>query len=454
MPAARATVVAYGVPAFGVMAATTLFYAYFVKYATDVLLVPAGAMGALYLANRVWDAVTDPLVGHLSDGTRSRLGRRRPWIVASVVPLVAFTWAAWAPPESLDGGALVLWVGAAMLGFSTATTLFQVPHNALGAELAADYHGRTRVFASREYFAVVGAALALFLGVGALTRTADPRAAALRVAGALAAAMVVGIAAALPFLRERADYQARPAPRLATALRDIAANPHARTILGMAAVLQMGGGAASVLSPYVVDDVIGAREHTRIVYLTLMTAQLAAIPLWTRVATRLGKKHAWLGAMAVGMIGYAMILFVREGDLVLLCAATVFTASLHAAAIVVGYSVIADVVDWDELRTGERKEASYYAVYHFLFKAASGAMGMIAGFGLQWAGYDPSPEALEQPLVVKRAMTAMLGGIPLACIACGAALFTRYRLSAEEHARIRAALDARAAGPLAAESSR
>ncbi|MEE3330130.1 MAG: MFS transporter, partial [Myxococcota bacterium] len=157
----RVPVVAYGLPAFGVMGATVLFTAYIVKYSTDVLLVPAGVMGVLFAVGRLWDGVTDPLVGFLSDRTETRWGRRRPWMVASVLPLALFGWMAWAPPLTLEGGWLVAWMAVAVLGFSTATTLFFVPHNALGAELVEDYTRRTSVFAAREYFTVSASLLSL-----------------------------------------------------------------------------------------------------------------------------------------------------------------------------------------------------------------------------------------------------------------------------------------------------
>jgi len=439
----RVPVVAYGLPAFGVMGATVLFTAYIVKYSTDVLLVPAGVMGVLFAVGRLWDGVTDPLVGFLSDRTETRWGRRRPWMVASVVPLALFGWMAWAPPLALEGNGLVVWMAVAVLGFSTATTLFFVPHNALGAELVEDYTRRTSVFAAREYFTVSASLLSLGGGVLWLTTSEDPRHAALMLTLGTSGIIALSMLASMPRLPERREFLGRGSAHPLDALRDTFANPHARTVFAMVLILHMGGGASAVLSPFVMDDVIGAREHTGTVYIVHMVVQLLTIPVWTGLARRVGKKTTWIAAMCCGMVGYAMILFVGEGDLVWMCIASGFTASLHAAGVVIGYSVVADVIDYDELQTGERKEGSYYAVYHFLYKSASGLMAAVAGLAIQQAGYDGSAEVVEQSALVKRTITGLLGGIPLGCIAIGLILFTRYKLTGEEHARIRAALDER-----------
>lgn len=434
--------VAYGFPTLGVLTANVLFAAYIVKYATDVLLVPIGAMGVLFALQRVWDAVTDPLAGYWSDKTRTRWGRRRPWLVASIAPLALFGWMAWSPPLALEGTALTVWMGVAMFGFSTGTTAFLVPHQALGAELTDDPHQRTRVFAWREAFGVTGAALALVGGIGVLTNVDDPRSAALWITLGTSALILVTVLVSLPFLHERPEYQGRGGEGPFRAIRDTFRNPHARVVFLMVLILHMGGGASAVLSPFIMDYVIGDEEHTNVIFMAHISAQFASIPIWTALSNRRGKKAAWLTAIAAGMVGYSMILFVGHGDLILMAAASALTGTLHAASVVVGYSIVADLVDWDELQTGERKEGSYYAVYHFLFKSASGVMAMVAGTTLAWSGFVPGQEQTE---LVKNLMTTMLGGIPFSCLLIGAILFRRYRFTSEEHARVRAQLDARGA---------
>jgi len=440
--------IAYGFPVLGVMTANVLFAAYIVKYSTGVLLVDVGVMGLLFALQRVWDAVTDPLVGYLSDRTRTRWGRRRPWMAVSVLPLALFGWMLWAPPESVQGGWLVVWLAVAMFGFSTGTTLFLVPHQALGAELADAGAARTNVFAWREFFAVSGTAIALVGFVWVLTNTPDPRAAAQWITLGTSLLIAVTVAVSLPGLSERKDYQGRSLANPFEAIADTFRNPHARVVFGMVLILHMGGGASAVLSPFIMDYVIGQPENTFLVFLAHISAQFIAIPIWTALARRVGKKGTWQTAMVVGLTGYTMILFVGHGDLLLMSAASALTGTMHAAGVVVGFAIVADIVDYDELQTGQRKEGSYYAVYHLLYKSASGLMAMAAGAALAYTGFVPNQEQTD---LVKGVMTGMLGGVPGSCVLVGFILLMRYRLTEERHAEIRAALDARAAAAEAAD---
>ena len=108
------------------------------------LFVDPALLGWAIAIPRIFDAISDPLMGNISDNTRSRLGRRRSWMLASSVPVLVFSIMLWGPPRALEGTALLVWVGVAVLGFYTAYTVFGVPHMALGAELTHDTQERNR----------------------------------------------------------------------------------------------------------------------------------------------------------------------------------------------------------------------------------------------------------------------------------------------------------------------
>ncbi len=141
---------AYSAPriAFGIMG--ILFATYLMKFSTDVLLIAPAVMGMLIAASRLWDAVSDPLVGYLSDNTRSRYGRRRIWMFYSAIPIGIGLIMMWSPPTGLVNLELVIWMGIALLVYETASTAFYVPHGALGVELTPNYHERTRLFGYKE----------------------------------------------------------------------------------------------------------------------------------------------------------------------------------------------------------------------------------------------------------------------------------------------------------------
>lgn len=121
---------AYAAPAVAYGFYANFMIVYVMKYSTDVLLISASVVGALFGFARLWDTVSDPLMGHLSDRTRTRLGRRRPWILVGSMPLALFGVMIFTQPQFLSQTALGIWVGIALIGVYTAMTAVQVPHYA------------------------------------------------------------------------------------------------------------------------------------------------------------------------------------------------------------------------------------------------------------------------------------------------------------------------------------
>ena len=140
----------YALPPVGAGYMFCLVTLYTMKFATDVLLIAPALMGTIYGISRFWDAISDPLVGYLSDKTKTRWGRRRPWLFGAIFPAGLTFWMLSAPPQDLSHTMLVVWMGVAIIGFFSAQTMFIVPHMSLGAELTDDYHERTKIFAARH----------------------------------------------------------------------------------------------------------------------------------------------------------------------------------------------------------------------------------------------------------------------------------------------------------------
>jgi GPH family glycoside/pentoside/hexuronide:cation symporter len=244
------TLLTYALPQLGVGYMFGLVILYLLKFSTDVLFIAPATMGLIFGISRLWDTIADPAAGYLSDRTRTRLGRRRPWFIASALPIALVFLALWAPPRSLAGAGLTLWMGAGVLLFYTATTIFNVPHTSLGAELTSSYHERTRVFAVRLACENAG----LFLAIGGLfllERAADPHAVALH--QALAAAVITTglIVWASIRLRERPEYQGRGCANPYAAFADVWRNPHARLLLGVFFIQELGFASLGTLLPYV-----------------------------------------------------------------------------------------------------------------------------------------------------------------------------------------------------------
>jgi GPH family glycoside/pentoside/hexuronide:cation symporter len=436
---------AYALPAAGMGYLSLLVSLYLFKYATDVLLIAPAAIGTIFLVGRVWDAVSDPLVGHLSDRTRTRIGRRRPWLIASVVPLAFFSLMPWLPPAALSGVALVLWVAGGLLLFETATTMLFVPHTALAAELTLDHHERTRVFAFRHVatglgFLLVAAALQL------MTTSDDKRATALVLVlgGGVGTGLLVLYAATR--VREIAAHSGRGGGRPFRAFFDVWRNPHSRLLLIVFLIESMGAATLGLLGPYVMEYVIGDESLFPRLLLSFFLPTVLFIPIALPLSRRLGKKNTWALGMAISGVAFGLLVFASgPADAWIIYVSGVGAGIGSAIGAMVGPSVQADVVDYDEYLTGERKEGVYFAVWSFARKCAGGIMGGITGIALQLVGFEPNVEQTESTKLALRSLFAFLPG---AGYAIGLVLFWRFGLDEKEHARVRLELDRRAAaGP-------
>ena len=431
---------AYCLPLLGMNGMGILFSVYLMMYSTDVLLIAPAAMGVIFGIGRVWDAISDPLAGYMSDRSTAVRGRRRSWLYASALPIGAAMVMLWSPPGLLTGATLVVWVGFAYILYETASTAFWVPHGALGMELTPDYHERTRLFAYRH----VVSSLGLGLGLGAvwLVRTAEqPREMALFVSlvgGALVAGMILFAAVRVP---EREEFQGRGAVNIGRAFGDVFRNPHGRLLVFVYAIETFGTASLGMLAPYVMKYVVNAPELTEVFIMMYVIPTLAFVPVWIWASKRVGKKRLWVFAMVATMLGYVTMFFVAEASYVAVFAVVSLLGIGSGCGAVVAPSVQADIVDYDEYMTGDRKEGAYVAVWNFLRKAAGGVTAMATGFVLQAVGYDG--EAEQQSATTQTAIMALIGLLPAACYAIAIVMFSRFSLDEPEHRRIVTALEAR-----------
>ncbi len=430
----------YGLPGLGVNFLFSLILILYMKFATDELGVAPGIMGGIFFVARIWDAVSDPVAGSLSDRTNSRLGRRKSWMLASSIPLALTAVAMWSPPTSLDGAALTLWIGVSVVAFYTAYTLFEVPHMALGAELTHDRVSRVRVFGARQLLRTIGLFIAGSLGAALLEDPADPRATGFwmaLVAGLFTLATIVFSVFRLP--AERQEYLGRGGQGILRSLRDVWRNRHARMLLFVFFLETMGAGAIGVLAPYVITYVVRTPELLSEMLVAYMVPALISIPLWVRLGGRFEKRRLWLAGIVLGAGGFGSLFFLEEGSYWLIFAAAATAGIGNGCGSTLGQALKADVIDMDEFDTGERKEGAYFAAWNFTSKLAAGVMMGVVGLSLQWVGFVPNE---AQAPMTEFTMRFLMGGVPFLGFGIAGLVLARFDLSEKEHARVRADIDA------------
>jgi Na+/melibiose symporter-like transporter len=423
-----ATLAAYGAPSFAFGFLLFFVQFYFLKFATDVLLLAPAVVSVLFGVAKLWDAISCPLVGSWSDRFRSRWGRRRPFLLGSL-PLLGGGFAMiWLAPTGLATAALIAWIAVALFAFFTAYDLYTLPHLALGAELSRDSHERARLFAVRQMSFTVGILLA-FGGIQVAMNADDQR----LVAGEVAVSAAIVAAAVLlvtPLaLRETASVGVRGGRGLLPAFRDVLSTGPARRLLAVELIESAGVGAVGTIAPYIAEYLLRRPDMVGVLPAAYVLSGVAAIPLWVRAARRFGSRRTWMLAMVMAAAAFGAIGWVGADDLVLLLALLAAAGAAMGCGTVLGKALLADVIDLDERRTGERKEGAYSAAATVALKVGAALSIAASGPIMTVTGFVPNAVQSADSLLGLRILFA---GLPCAGFLIGAWLFRGFSLEKDE----------------------
>jgi GPH family glycoside/pentoside/hexuronide:cation symporter len=434
-------------------------------YVTAVCGLPGGLAGAALSVGLVVDAVMDPLIGSLSDGWRSRLGRRIPFMMLGL-PLVAILFVLiFSLPTGLGEGALFAWLALLSVSLRISTSLFLLPYQALGAELSDDYSERSRIVAWRWGIGMLGALTAILLGFGVFFKGPlglSNRAAYTPFALALALIVIAGGLLSMRCAWATRDRFHLPAQvegsmlkRFPAEMGEVIRNRSFRILFGGALLFFVALGINLSLglhaNTYFWHLTSG---QTQMVTLASFAGLLAGAPLAGPLLARLEKRSV----VVIGMIGMMVaqggpallrllgLLPYEAGTLAaILSAVAAIGGALMAAAAIAFGSMMADAADEHEYLFGARREGLYFAGWAFATKAANGGGILIAGLVLQLIRFPAhSAGAADIPPSLPAHTVSALGFCygPGAALLTGAAVLTTllYKLDRTAHAAILAAL--------------
>jgi GPH family glycoside/pentoside/hexuronide:cation symporter len=441
-----ATKLAYAAPAFALAVVGIPVYVYLPKFYTDVVGIDITALGTILAGVRIFDAVTDPPMGYLSDRTLSRFGRRRPYIAIGALFVALFLFLLFTPPEGSPGFE-TLWFGTCIYALFLFWTVVTVPYEALGPEITFDYHERNALFGLRDGLLITGtlAAAASPAAVRAMfglsTDAAGERATFFWIA-LIYAPLVIGSAWwCTAAIRERPSHE-RSAAGIWSGLRLTLRNRPFVILLSAYTISAVGNNLPATLILYYVQYVLES-PHADAFLLLYFATGIAFLPGWVRLARHIGKKRAWLMSIAVNTGAFIGVFFLGPGD-VPLYALLVFVSGIGlGATLALPSSIQADVIDYDELLTGERREGRYIGLWSIAKKLAA-AVGVGAGLALLGlAGYAPNARQPEEALLALRVLYAL---VPSACNLAALAIGCTYPIGADTHGRILDAIQIRRQG--------
>ncbi len=413
----------------------------FPAFLTEVAGLRPALAGLVPLIGRFVDAISDPAMGRFSDSTSWRAGRRRPFFLIGMVPFgVAYGALWWAIPEDGAYGPFAYYTAAYVL-FSLSSTVIAVPYLALIPELTSSYDERTSINAYRAVLAILGALLA----AGALPRLVETFGGG--AAGYQRMGLVAGLYIVFPWLCvyavtwERKSFQRTPQLEFLPSLLSLARHRSYAILTGLYLLGRIAIDMTS--SMFILYFTYHLRRPgdfgtTLMLFLTMVALSM---PIWARVARHTDKRVIFLFG-ATWWVGSQTFLFLATPAWPRW--AVFFGAALggigYAAADMIPWSMLGEVIDEDELQTGERREGLYFGLFTFLRKLG-GALGVAGAFAvLDLAGYSGGQPVAEAPVGWIVAFTAV---IPGAFVMLAGLVALRYPLGRVEHARILRALAAR-----------
>jgi GPH family glycoside/pentoside/hexuronide:cation symporter len=427
---------AYGMPNFAGAAMVIPIGIHMNIFYSDVVLVPLGYIALAIAVARSFDAITDPLMGWISDRTRTRWGRRRPWMfIGAPLCAVAFV-LLFSPPEQMGARAAGVWFVGTFTLYFLFHTVYSIPHYGLGPELTLDYKERSSLFAWMEGFTLLGTLCASALpGLVLIPRFGD------RVGFTVFACLFGGILTVLYWwqcyrIKERPDFSQREPNPLVPGVRRAMRNRPFRILLATYVVGNIAGAIPGLMMPYFTTYVLKPDHPEQWIGIFLVTYfgfAFLTLPGWLWAVRRFGKRPIYLISVLMAALASVLLFFQGEGDILSTFLILVWAGSSFGVRIFLGPSIQADVIDYDELYTGRRREAQYGALWAIMVKfiwipSAAVPLGILAA-----VGYEPN---IEQSETVEFTIRAIFGLAPSTFAVLAVLVFLFFPINERIHRAI------------------
>ncbi len=435
----------YGSGDLGFSITGTIIAAYFAIFQVDVIGIRPGVVAIAIFIGRTWDYVNDPLFGYISDRTRTRWGRRRPYLLFGPIPyalVFALMW--WKPPFQGEI-ALVVYYAAVYVLYDAMATLCYMPFYALTPELTSDYDERTSLMSARALFSIIGSLLAFPLPpmiVGSFSPDHSHN--------VFLMAVIFGVISAIPLFlvffstRERPEFAQQKQSSLKESLQASLQN---KPFIFSAIIYLFTWFTMDILMfilVFYIKHVIHRESSTDLITAVIFVVAIFALPLWTWTSRRLNKRLAYIMGLAfLAAVLMALISLTPATPLYFILFLCVLAGIGVSAAHIIPWSIIPDAIEYGELKTGERHEGTFYSLISLAQKVASSFAIPLGLLVLDRTGYVPN--STTQPASAVTGIRIVTGPIPAVLITCGILFAFLYPLGREGYAQITRELEERRA---------
>lgn len=387
------TKMGYGVADFGGNLFFTATAFVLLNYLTDTVGLAASLAGIALMVGRIWDAFYDPIIGYLSDRTKTKMGRRRPFMLGGSIPLfiamiIMFTNPSLVIGSGISQPVLFVYTMIVYIVLCTAYSTVNIPYSSLGPELTTDYNERTSLNGYRFGFAAIGTLLGAGLALPIVAMAPDKNLGFILMGTIFGAVLLVSTLTTVFSVRESAEVRPAMSMGFWKTYREVFKNKPYLLILLSYILHILGITIASGIVIYYFKYVLGAEDMTTYAMLILIGVAMLFIPVSVAMSKKTGKKLVYgigfiimaIGVMVLFFIGHTMgVVF----NLVMMFFLGVGMGFLYAMP----YAIVADSIEYDYLRTGERREGAFFGIWTWGLKIGQALAGFIMGITLDAMGY-------------------------------------------------------------------
>lgn len=445
------TKLAYGVGEVARSTTSTIQNFFLLFFLTNVAGLNATLAGTVLLVGNIWDVLNHPLIGVLSDRTRSRWGRRRSWMLLSAIPFGIFFLLSWLVPHfsqdsALNQTALFWYYTTVILLFNTAFSAVALPHSALAAELTQNYEERTSLISFQSAFSLGASIFSLVLAQVIFAAIASSQIKYLLLGSVCAVLSILAIYLCVWGTCPKGATNPSIPSTIAAAVSFrsqmslVFKNRSFLYVIGIYLCSWLTMQVTAALMPYQI--VYGMRlteqDFTQVAIAVQVTAMLMMV-VWNAMRRRVGKRAIYFMGIPLWIVALLGIAFLQPGQVGWMYGLAVMAGIGVSAALLVPWSMLPDVIDLDELNSGQRREGIFYGFIMQFQKIGVAIALFLVGKSLDWAGFvsttagQPAPTQPEAALFLMR---LEFGLVPALVLICGLVLAYFYPITRSVHAEI------------------
>jgi sugar (Glycoside-Pentoside-Hexuronide) transporter len=430
--------ISYGVGDLGNNVAYGAIGFYLVFFLTDVAGISPVWAGYIFMIVRMWNAVFDLITGILSDHTKSRFGRRRPYLLFGAIPLsVAFA-LLWQVLFQSTLEKIIYYTLAGIL-FSTLFSLVSIPYNALLPEISQDYDERTSISGYKMALSFVGSLLSA-MGVTLIVDTIYPGKSMYSVSypvmgWALAVLIVISVLLAFAGTKERVAVK-KPAVHesIGKSLRSLLKLREYRLVLGVFIFNMVGFDIIMALYIYFMKYALKISDDISYIFMAIpLVVAVTVTPLWVGISNKIGKQKTYIISAAYFLIPLFTCLFLPAGNISMIVAVIILIGAGISASQVLTFSILPDVVEVDELKNGVRREGIIYGTTMFLYKISSAVIiaAVTAAMGLFGYVENTGGSMTGQSTTAVLGIRILISAAPALCFVLSAVFVKRLSFGRE-----------------------